>query len=230
MKWFRSPNAFPGHLSNAFENEKGQIIVDLPMCDKNAFFWWPDANGNAPNPEEIRTFLKRFTIDPTASSMDLAAPEMLLEMQAEFPRIDDRFAMQDYSHVFLDIFDPNLPTNFPAIAPVMGGGGPIFNAIGHLNVKTGEYSQYFPGPTSMVQEPIFLPRSAQAPEGDGYIMVLVNQYETMTSDLVIIDTIDMSSPVAVVKLPVRLRAGLHGNWVDAADVDGHPGGLHKQGA
>ncbi|KAJ5930420.1 carotenoid oxygenase [Penicillium verhagenii] len=225
VKWFRSPNAFPGHLSNAFENKDGHIVVDLPMCDKNAFFWWPDASGNAPSPEEITSHLKRFTIDPESDDMDLGDPRLLLELNLEFPRIDDRFAMQDYSHVFLDIFDPSLPTNFPVIAPVMGGGSPVFNAIGHFNVKTAEYSQFFAGPTSLVQEPIFLPRSARAPEGDGYIMVLVNRYETMTSDLVIIDTGDMSTPVATIKLPVRLRAGLHGNWVDAADVDGHPRSL-----
>ncbi|KAF9889641.1 hypothetical protein FE257_007149 [Aspergillus nanangensis] len=217
--WFRSPNAFPGHLSNAYENEQGSIIVDLPMCDKNAFFWWPDKHGRAPKPEEITTHMKRFIIDPKSNDMELPVPELLLAKQGEFPRIDDRVAMRDYSHVFLNVFDPTLPMNIPAIAPVMGGGGPLFNAIGHFNVKTREYSHFFPGPTSLVQEPIFFPRSSQAPEGDGYVMVLVNQYETMASDLAIIDTVDMSNPVAIVKLPVRLRPGLHGNWVDASDMD-----------
>lgn len=44
----------------------------------------------------------------------------------------------------------------------------------------------------------------------------------MSSELVILDTKKFSEAVAIVKLPVRLRAGLHGNWVDAADADGHP--------
>ena len=53
-------------------------------------------------------------------------------------------------------------------------------------------------------------------------MALLNNYEEMTSELVILDTRDISKELALVKLPVRLRAGLHGNWVDRSDVDGHP--------
>ena len=54
--------------------------------------------------------------------------------------------------------------------------------------------------------------------GDGFVMALVNRYKTMTSDIVILDTQDWEKPVAEIKLPVRLRAGLHGNWVDARDL------------
>jgi carotenoid cleavage dioxygenase len=49
-------------------------------------------------------------------------------------------------------------------------------------------------------------------------MALVNRYETMTSDIVILDTQNWQKPVAEIKLPVRLRAGLHGNWVDSRDL------------
>lgn len=69
---------------------------------------------------------------------------------------------------------------------------------------------------------MFIPRCATAEEGDGYFMALVNDYESMNSELVILDTRNFSQPVALVKLPVRLRQGLHGNWVGAADADGHP--------
>lgn len=52
--------------------------------------------------------------------------------------------------------------------------------------------------------------------------MLANNYEDMTSELIIIDTSDFSNHVALVKLPLRLRMGIHGNWVDDSDVDGHP--------
>lgn len=59
-------------------------------------------------------------------------------------------------------------------------------------------------------------------------MGLVNDYETMNNELVILDTRDFSHPIATVKLPIRLRQGLHGNWVDTSDADGHPSKLPRE--
>jgi carotenoid cleavage dioxygenase len=218
VKWFRSKNSFPGHVANAYETPDGNIIVDLPIGDQNVFFWWKDAEGNAPIPQEIFSQHKRFTINPKSENLDLPEPVVLISDDNEFPRIDDRYAMTEHKHTFLNVMDPKLGTDFPAIAPVMGGGYPLYNALGHLNLKTGTFEKFFVGPKSMVQEPIFVPRSENAPEGDGFVMALVNRYETMTSDIVILDTRDWQKPVAEIKLPVRLRAGLHGNWVDSRDL------------
>ncbi len=149
--------------------------------------------------------------------MDLPEPVILITDDNEFPRIDDRIGMTEHKHIFMNVMDPKLGTDFPAIVPVMGGGYPIYNALGHLNLKSGITKKFFVGAKSMVQEPIFVPRSENAPEGDGFVMALVNRYETMTSDIVILDTQDWEKPVSEIKLPVRLRAGLHGNWVDAGD-------------
>jgi carotenoid cleavage dioxygenase-like enzyme len=46
----------------------------------------------------------------------------------------------------------------------------------------------------------------------------VNNYSNMLSELHIVDTTDFEKPCAIVSLPVRLRPGLHGNWVDAQDL------------
>jgi carotenoid cleavage dioxygenase-like enzyme len=96
------------------------------------------------------------------------------------------------------------------------------NGLGYLNTKTKEYIKYFAGPRKLSQECVFLPRSLHAKEADGYVMILLNNYEEMYSELAILDTKDFTKEVALIKLPIRLRQGLHGNWVDAADVDGHP--------
>jgi carotenoid cleavage dioxygenase len=80
---------------------------------------------------------------------------------------------------------------------------------------------WFAGDTSSTQEPVFAPRSASAPEGDGYVMGVVNRRAEHRSDLVILDAqrID-EGPVAVVKLPVRLKYGIHGNWVPSRAGEG----------
>ena len=136
----------------------------------------------------------------------------------EFPRIDERVSMARHRHSFFDMMAPELGTDFAAIAPALGGGYPLYNSLGHLDHETGRLDVYFPGPTHMVQEPVFVPRSDDAPEADGFLMALVNNYSTMSSELHILDTRDFSVARAVVKLNLRLRAGLHGNWVDSREL------------
>lgn len=218
VKWFRAPNAFPGHTVNAYEDDAGQIVFDLPLTNKNVFFWWPDAQGNAPSPETIAAKLVRIAFDPKSKDLDLPPAEVIFDQDCEFPRVDDRVSGRPHSHTFLLIMDPSLGTNFPAIAPVMGGGYPPYNSIGHYDYKTKTLRKYFPGPTHLLQEPVFVPRKGSE-EGDGWVMALVNNYATMSSELHVLDTRgDWKSPQAIVYLPVRLRAGLHGNWVDAQEL------------
>ncbi|KIX09393.1 uncharacterized protein Z518_00472 [Rhinocladiella mackenziei CBS 650.93] len=217
IKWFRAPNAFPGHTFNAFEKH-GKLVLDLPVSDKNVFFWWPDGEGNAPAPHEITAYLYRFTIDPNSSNLDLPNPEMILEEDCEFPRIDDRFLMTEHQRCFFNVLDKSLPTDWQSIIPIMGGGFPPYNALAHLNLTTRKLEKYFPGPKHFVQEPIFVPRAEGCEEGDGFVMALVNNYESMCSELHILDTADFEKAQAVVYLPVRLRAGLHGNWVDRQEL------------
>jgi carotenoid cleavage dioxygenase len=220
VKWFRAPNAFPGHTVNAYEDDSGNIVMYLPLTNKNVFFWWPDANGNAPSPEEIAAKLVRFTFDPRSSDLDLPTSEVIGDDDCEFPHIDDRVAGKKHSHAFMTLMDPSLGTDFPAIVPVMGGGHPPYNSLGHLDYNTMRMHKYFPGRTHLVQEPVFVPRRGKdVAEGDGWVIALVNNYATMSSELHIVDTGAFEKPQAIIGLPIRLRAGLHGSWVDVQDLE-----------
>ncbi|KAM7212206.1 carotenoid oxygenase [Rhypophila decipiens] len=219
VKWFRHPNCFPGHVANAFEDDRGQLVIDIGVSPTNVFFWWPDANGNSPRPETIVSRLTRITLDPASEQLDIL-PEQVKTLQSsnsEFYRIDDRIAFGRHRHVFYDAMDPALGTDFPSIAPNLGGGYPLYNSLEHLDLETGKTSVYFPGRHHMVQEPVFIPRKGSTEEGDGYLLALVNNYVTMGSELHLVDTRNFGETLAKVVLPIRLRHGLHGNWVDAAE-------------
>jgi carotenoid cleavage dioxygenase len=99
----------------------------------------------------------------------------------------------------------------------MGGGYPPFNGIGHYDTQTRKLDVYFPGPVHAVQEPVFTPSGKE--EGEGYVLALVRNFKTMSSELHLVSTADYSKPVAVIHLPLRLRAGLHGDWIPGQDLD-----------
>ncbi|RDH18984.1 lignostilbene dioxygenase, partial [Aspergillus niger ATCC 13496] len=217
IKWFRAPNASPGHTSNAFE-KNGKIFFDLPVGKKNVFFWWPDSQGNAPSPQEVACHLSRFIIDPSSDNLELQPAEILSSEDVEFPRIDERFLSREHNHAFFCLNDVTAPTIWPTVVAKMGGGHPVYNSIGRLNLRTRQFDKYFPGNKHLVQETVFIPRSSGAAEGEGYLLFLVNNYETMLSELHLVDTDDFTRPLAVILLPLRLRQGLHGNWVDDKDL------------
>ncbi|KAK3380814.1 carotenoid oxygenase [Podospora didyma] len=220
VRWFRHPNCFPSHSANAYEDATGNIVFDFGLSEKNVFFWWPDAQGNSPRPETLHSQLTRLTVDPRSESLELTAANVsVLQMgNSEFYRVDDRFATKPYRHVYFDLMDPALGTDFGAIVPQLGGGYPLYNSLGHLDIETKHTEVYFPGRTHMVQEPVFIPRRGSTVEGDGYLLALVNNYATMSSELHLLDTKDFTKAQAVIMLPLRLRHGLHGNWVDAAEI------------
>jgi len=67
-----------------------------------------------------------------------------------------------------------------------------------------------------VGEPVFVPRRADAPEGDGYVIASLYRADTNTSALLILHAQDITGePAAVLELPRRMPAGFHGNWVAA---------------
>lgn len=96
------------------------------------------------------------------------------------------------------------------------------NTLYKKDVVTGEIQKYRRGTRHFFQEPQFIPRHPEAPEGDGFLIALVNNFDEMISELVIIDCDNFTEHVALAKLPIRLRPGFHGNWVDDTDIDGRP--------
>lgn len=69
------------------------------------------------------------------------------------------------------------------------------------------------GDSGCFQEPIFIPRTAEAAEGDGYVVCLLNLIAEGRSELVVLDSTDMAAgPIARIKVPFRMRMSLHG-WL-----------------
>jgi carotenoid cleavage dioxygenase len=109
--------------------------------------------------------------------------------------------------------DPSVPPDTKR-APGMAAMGPFTsNVMQRLDVRSGEIHQLHVEPVQSLQENCFVRRAGSKDEGDGYVMAIASNYESMTSDLVIADARHLEDGVmATVKLPFKLRSGTHTNW------------------
>ncbi|KAL1626327.1 transcriptional regulatory protein rco1 [Neofusicoccum ribis] len=205
-------NAMLIHTGAAWESEDGaRLWFESSRVMDNAFPFFPPADGRMPAPDAKADFV-RWELDLTApSGTRVADPRVVLDMPAEFPRIDERFLTRQCDALFACVFLPNRSD----------GGKNIFHGLNALAMHThssGQARFFYAGDDSLVQEPIFIPRAADAPEGDGWVMAMVERRGANRNDLVVLDTREFEKPVAIVQLPLHVKAQIHGNWVDASEL------------
>lgn len=213
IRWFKGPSCFTAHVMNAFQD--GTCIhLDLPVAANNMMPFFPDINDAPFDPVAGATYLTRWTVDMSQNAEEYQSVR-LSEMIGEFPRYDERYCGRKYRYGWMVVIDPSQPVERK------GGsaGGWVMNTLGLVDLETGREQKWWCGPTSSIQEPCFIPRSPDAAEGDGWIVMVCNRLEEHGSELLLFDATDIEKgPIATIDIPVRLRFGLHGNWVNAAGL------------
>lgn len=201
-------NCMPIHTAGAWEGEDGKIYLESSRVHDNAFPFFPPDDGRMPSPDSKADFV-RWELDPNLpDGTQTPDPVVVLDIPSEFPRIDERFMTTQYEWLFLDVF---LPEKHDGSKNIFHG----LNALAMHSNKTGETKFFYAGDDSLVQEPIFIPRSEDAPEGDGWVMALIERRAAQRCDLVVLDTKNFEKPIAIVQLPFHVKSQVHGNWVEA---------------
>ena len=194
--WCEVDPCYVFHPSNAFETADGRITLDVvahpTMFEQSRI--GPSAEGSK---------FERWTIDPAARKV---SRQVVDAQPQEFPRLDERFIGRPYRHAWTVQLTPDESGEF------MPGRQLI-----HHDLQTGTRQVHDFGTGRLVSEFVFVPRSAGAPEGDGWLMGYVVDAPRRTSELVILDALDFSGePVAAVEIPHAIPLGFHGNWMPAA--------------
>ncbi|USP80527.1 hypothetical protein yc1106_07801 [Curvularia clavata] len=223
--WLRADNGFHGHVAGSYEDSDGKIVVDLTVASDNVFYFFPpDTETDAPStllrPNKLVSDTYRWAFDPHSPANTRVQPHKLFGNNGEFSRIDDRVLTKKYNHFWQCNIDRGKPYDIAKCGPPAGG---LFNVLGHFEWDTGRQDVYWAGPTCTFQEPVFVPKessSADFKEGEGYIMALLNHLDVLRNDILIFDAQNLAQgPLAIVHLPVKLRLGLHGNFVEQKDLD-----------
>lgn len=197
-------NCIALHTAAAWEEDGQYLYMESSRVFDNELAFFPPADGEVPNPTGKADFVRwQFDLSQPSGSK-IREPQVILDLPSEFPRIDERFMTKKYDYLFMDVV---LGTPGPGVIPSL-------NALAMVNSQTGQKEFYNPGENCHVQEPVFIPRHVDAKEGDGWVLAMVERRNENRSDLVLLDTQNFSQPVAIIKLPFRIRGQIHGNWVE----------------
>lgn len=189
----------------------------------------------------------RWVIDPSAPTESRIEPAIRWMTNGEFSRLDERFLAKPYTHFWQAKVDPKREYDIAKCGPPVGG---LFNCLSHCTWEAGEGESavglgvgkagieevVWAGPRATFQEPTFIPKRRSADgqgepkEGEGYLIALVNRLDELRNDVAIFDALNLSKgPLALIHLPVKLKLGLHGNWVDRRDMEDWEERIRQQG-
>lgn len=198
VRWFPTENRFAMHFVNAY-TDGDEVIIDY--IHRDAF-----SLETAAGIEQLPTY-HRCVIE---SGRGVVTDEMFDPTPVELPRIDDRRAGLHHRYAYL-------------AAVTRSDGRPRgvgFDTLVRYDLKGEEVLPHCFPPGVVVGEPQFVPRRDSRTEGDGWILALTYDIPQDRSQLVVLDAQDFASgPRAVVQLPRRVPAGLHGTWLPAREAN-----------
>lgn len=186
-QWFDVDSCYVFHPLNAYDQDD-RVVLDVVRHDR---VFDQDRNG----PTESVPCLERWILD---TSSGVAKQERLDDRPQEFPRVDERLVGRPHRYGYTTAAHWN---------------GAESAVIRHdLEARTTEAHAL--GDGTGASEAVFVPRSADSAEDDGWLLCFSYDATREASDLLVINAADFTGePEAVVHLPARVPVGFHGNWV-----------------
>ncbi|GAA3720545.1 carotenoid oxygenase family protein [Sphingomonas cynarae] len=195
--WCDVEPAYVFHVANAFDLPDGRVALDV--CAYPTMF-----AGQPGGPDAISRGLERWTLDPVTGT---TAIQTIDATPQEFPRLDERRFGQAYCYAY-----------------AMGvQSDRRFQSAGCLykhDLVAGTREVHDFGTGRHPGEFVFVPAHQDADEDDGWLIGLVIDEPSDTTELVILDAGEFEgNPVATVSLPHRIPPGFHGNWINQGGVE-----------
>jgi carotenoid cleavage dioxygenase len=189
------------HTANAYDLPDGRAVVDVSVHNRNGY---RDYRG--PDAEDVK--FERWTIDPVTRQV---TRDVIDATPQEFLRIDERRTGKPYRYAYALCIPAGGDTNLGVIGDT---------AILKHDLTTGGRAVHDFGPNRYPGEFVFVPRSDDAAEDDGWLIGLVVNMADETTDLVILKAQDFTgAPQATITLPHRVPPGFHGNWIAEARAE-----------
>lgn len=186
--WCAVDPCYVFHSCNAYDLPDGRVQLDVVTHDR----MFADSTVG---PDSQHVAFERWLLDPKRGT---TARTVASDQRQEFPRYDERLATQYYRYAYAVSF--------------AGHSGP--SRLFKHDLSTGRTEVHEHGLGRETGEAVFVPRSPDAAEDDGWLISIVYDADQGTSDLVIVNAQDISGPPqAIVHLHHRVPHGFHGNWI-----------------
>ncbi|MFD6157466.1 carotenoid oxygenase family protein [Nocardia sp. NPDC060256] len=199
VRWFDVEPSAMLHVSNAYEDAAGRVVVEGPRLDRSAWEttwkWWIGAPGYSTDPV-AGALQYRWVLDPGQTT---AREEMMDSLVTEFPTINHEYLGR---------------RNRYSYAVAYPGSGYDGVGIVKYDNDTGARLLAPTGAGRIPGEAVFVPATDATGEDDGYLLTLVGDRAGKASELLVLDAHDFTAPpVAVVELPRHVPGGIHGSWI-----------------
>jgi carotenoid cleavage dioxygenase len=213
LRWFKGPTRSIVHTFNA-RTEGSKVVLESPVGETNPFPFFPAEPGNGDPPSARHgTTIRRHVFDLDSGHDGYTEEIVTTQAISGLGRIDDRYISLPYRYGYAGFADPERPFDEARAGDLRGR---VMNCYGRFDMRTGARSAYFAGETHNLNEPVFVPRRPDSPEGDGYLIGVANNLAEMRSELVIADAMHLEAgDIGRVILPFRLGPQVHGNWIPA---------------
>lgn len=182
----------------------GTLTFDAPIFERPPFPFEDDfADGDdvALFYSLAKSTLGRWTLDLASGKVK---SERLSDRPSELPKVDERFYGKGYTWGYMVGGDPKRD-------------GMSMKSLIVRNMETGAEQEYrirHDQPLAVL-EATFAPRSPDAPEGDGYLIVPVSRWAENLGEYMIFDTYDITKgPICRIELPFLMGWTPHGHWMD----------------
>ena len=194
IRWFTTDPCYVFHPMNMWE-DGDKLFADVMQYPTAPLF--PNADGSRGKPAAARLVRWTFDLKDNTNTIKQAPID---DLAGEFPRLDERRAGLSYRHGYF-------------AASSTDADDVKFDSIAHLDFKTGKRGVHTFADGGMPGEPVFVPRAADAAEGDGYLVTTVYRPGENRSDFAVFEAMDVAKgPIGVAQLPRRVPFGFHGNW------------------
>jgi carotenoid cleavage dioxygenase-like enzyme len=194
IRWFTTDALYVFHPMNMWD-DGDRVYAHVMEYERAPLF--ANADGTPGRDSSARLVLWTFDL---ADNSNTVKRDLIDDLAGEFPRLDERRAGLSYRHGY---FAGNSKAD----------GKVLFDCIAHIDHRTGKRAVFEFAPGETPGEPVFVPRAANAPEGDGFLVTTLYRAAENRSDFVVFDAADVTAgPIAAAALPRRVPFGFHGNW------------------
>ncbi|MCX4911657.1 carotenoid oxygenase family protein [Streptomyces sp. NBC_00878] len=198
VRWYDVDPCYVFHVGNAYEDERGRIVLDAVRHDDACFrkSWGdmggPTSTGGLPGVLEpghapASAVLYRWTLDPATGRV---CESQLDDREAEFPTHNETLTGRPYRYLYT----------------VSGDG-----IAKHDLARGTRHTHETPG-SRYAGEAVFVPAADATGEDEGWLLSFISNDDGEAGELLVLDAAELSVQ-AVVELPYPVPAGFHGSWL-----------------